>query len=167
MKTPDSQKYHILVVDDEPSVCQAIKMMLKFKGHEVQTVNGGKAALARLEHENFDLIITDYFMQGMKGDELAAIIKQDRPDQPIIMATAYAADFQLSGRPSGGVDRVLNKPFTLLELREAIAEVMSLNESQSLSAGQSDSMLDPTEVPPPFVPPPSDAGEADSGRRQV
>ena len=89
------------------------------------TVDSGQAALAMLEHNTFDLIITDYSMAGMRGNQLAATIKKCRPDQPIIMVTAFAADFQTSGKPTGGVDCVLSKPFTLTELREAIAGVMS------------------------------------------
>jgi CheY-like chemotaxis protein len=163
MKTSGNQKYQILVVDDEPMVCRALKMLLKFDGHEVQTVESGEAALALFELNHFDLIITDYSLglMGMKGDQLAATIKQRWPDQPIIMATAFAADFPPSSKPSGAVDYVLSKPFSLIELREAIACVMSRNESPSPSA----SALDPTIVRPPEVPPPSHPGEDGSGRK--
>ena len=137
MKTSDNQTYHILVVDDEPDVRQAIKMLLEYDGHEVQTVDSGEAALALLEHNTFDLIITDYSMAGMKGNQLAATVKKCRPDQPIIMVTAFAADFHPSGKPTGGVDCVLSKPFTMIELREAIARVMSLK-----------ALLPATRVPP-------------------
>src|ERR1017187_7581491 len=70
MPAPGNQVWRILVVDDEPAVCGAIKMMLKFDGHEVQTANGSKEALALLEKGKFDLITVDYAMVGMKGDEL-------------------------------------------------------------------------------------------------
>jgi CheY-like chemotaxis protein len=130
MKTCQKPGYRILVVDDEPDVRQAIKMMLEHDGHEVQTVDSGEAALALLEHNTFDLITTDYSMAGMKGNQLAATVKKCRPDQPIIMVTAFAADFHPSGKPSGGVDCVLSKPFTLIELREAIALVMSLKAAR-------------------------------------
>ena len=164
MKKPGNKTYHILVVDDEPAVSQAIKMLLEHDGHEVQTIDSGEATLGLLEHKKFDLIITDYFMQGMRGNQLAAIIKQHRPDQPIIMATAYAADFQSAGTPSGGVDLVLDKPFSLIELREAIAWVMFLKESRPPASGPSGSMLNPTKVPPPdIVPPPPPEGPG-SGR---
>ena len=166
MKTPDRQKYRILVVDDEPSVSRAIKMLLKFDGHEVQTVESGEAALALLEQHVFDLIITDYSLGlgGMKGNQLAATIKQRWPGLPVIMATAFAADFQPTGQPSGGVDCVLSKPFSQLELREAIARVMTLKASQPFSSDPSDSTLDPTKVPPPDVPPPTYPRESSPGR---
>ena len=137
MKTCQKPGYRILVVDDEPDVRQAIKMMLEHDGHEVQTVDSGEAALALLEHDTFDLIITDYSMAGMKGNQLAATVKKCRPDQPIIMVTAFAADFHPSGKPTGGVDCVLSKPFTMIELREAVARVISLK-----------ALLPATRVPP-------------------
>src|ERR1035437_1981807 len=82
MPTPGNEVRQILMVDHEPAVCGAIKMMLKFDGHAVQTADGSKAALSLLEQGKFDLIITDYSMPGMKGDELAAVIKQRLPHQP-------------------------------------------------------------------------------------
>jgi CheY-like chemotaxis protein len=124
MPAPENQVRQILVVDDEPAVCDAIKMMLKFDGHEVQTANGSKEALSLLERGKFDLITVDYALQGMKGDELAAVIKQRLPHQPIIMITAYAEMLKASGNPLTGVDCVLSKPFLLADLREATARVL-------------------------------------------
>ena len=124
MPTPGNQVRQILVVDDEPAVCDAIKMMLKFDGHTVQTADGSKAALALLEQDKFDLIIMDYSMPGMKGGELAAVIKQRLPHQPIIMITAYAEMLKSSSNPLPGVDFILSKPFSLADLREAIAGVL-------------------------------------------
>ena len=117
-------RYQILVVDDEPTVCKAIQMMLRYYGHEVQTANDGPAALVLFESGQFDLVITDYLMPEMKGDQLVTHIKGRRPGQRIIMVTAFAEDFLTHGKPTGGVDYVLNKPFSLEELRTAIAKVM-------------------------------------------
>ena len=124
MPTSGNQVRRILVVDDEPAVCDAIKMMLKFDGHEVQTANGSKEALSLLEQGKFDLVTVDYAMVGMKGDELAAIIKQRLPHQPIIMITAYAEMLKSSGNSLPGVDRIISKPFLLADLRKAITEVL-------------------------------------------
>ena len=121
--TPSPPRRRILVVDDEPFVCDAVKMMLNFDGHEVETANNGKDALAMLDKEKFDVVITDFSMPAMKGDELAAIIKARTPEQPIVMITAYAEMLQNSGNPLKGVDFVISKPFLLENLREAIAKV--------------------------------------------
>lgn len=117
-------RYQILVVDDEPTVCKAIQMMLSYYGHDVQIATDAKTGLVLFEAGHFDLVITDYLMPEMKGDRLVAQIKQWRPDQRVIMVTAFAEDFLEYGKPTGGVDYVLSKPFSLEELRTAIAEVM-------------------------------------------
>jgi len=117
-------KKRILVVDDEPFVCDAVKMMLTFDGHDVVTANDAKEALEVFEKNSFDLVITDFAMPGMKGDELAVAIKSRSPGQPVVMITAYAEMLQSSGKQLPGVDFLVSKPFLLEHLREAIATVL-------------------------------------------
>ena len=62
-------KRHLLVVDDDPSVCQAVEMILKLDGHLVETVSSGSEALSVFAPGKFDLIFTDYFMPSMTGDK--------------------------------------------------------------------------------------------------
>ena len=130
-------KKRILVVDDEPFVCDAVKMMLAFDGHDVVTANDAKEALETFAKDKFDLVITDFAMPGMKGDELAAAIKAKVPSQPVVMITAYAEMLQSSGKKLNGVDFLISKPFLLEHLREAIATV--LPEPQPKSGGKSGS----------------------------
>jgi len=125
MEEQPKARYQILVVDDEPTVCKAIQMMLTYYGHVVETAADGVKALAMYHAGAFDLIITDYLMPEMKGDQLVTEIRRCRPDQRIIMVTAFAEDFMANGKPTGGVDYVLNKPFSLDDLRTAIAQVMA------------------------------------------
>lgn len=114
----------ILVVDDEPAVCRAIKMLLQHEGHTVASANSGETGLAQFAAEPFDLVITDFFMAGMTGDQFAANLKQRCPGQPIILATASIYGSNLGDQSAAHVDYILNKPFTIAELREAIARVM-------------------------------------------
>jgi CheY-like chemotaxis protein len=123
MTEPASQQRHILVVDDEPFVCDALKMMLNFDGHIVETAGSGPEALERFQAGKFDLVITDFSMSPMKGDELAAAIKARSPNQPIVMITAYAEMLQSAGTKLPGIDFVISKPFLLENLREAISKV--------------------------------------------
>src|ERR687887_106846 len=100
---PAFTQRRILVVDDEPFVCDAVKMMLNFDGHIVETAGSAKEALAVFDEGKFDLVITDFSMPNMKGDELAAAIKARAPKQPIVMITAYAEMLEASGNPLTGV----------------------------------------------------------------
>ena len=107
MTAPAIPQRRILVVDDEPFVCDAVKMMLSFDGHVVETASNGKEALALFDKGKFDLVITDFAMPSMKGDELAVAIKARSPKQPVVMITAYAEMLQSSGNTLPGVDFVI------------------------------------------------------------
>jgi CheY-like chemotaxis protein len=117
--------WQILVVDDEPTVSEAIKMMLEHDGHKVQTANSGREALTLLEPGRFDLVTTDFSMPEMKGDALATAIKQRLPNQRILMISGNGLMSKSSGDPLTGVDLVIGKPLLLEDLREAIAKVLS------------------------------------------
>src|SRR5262249_5702963 len=112
----------ILVVDDEPFVCDAVKMMLTFDGHEVDTALSAREALERFAATPYDVVITDYSMPTMKGDELAAQIKARKPSQPGVLSAAYAEMLRAADAPMQGVDFIISKPFLLENLREAIAK---------------------------------------------
>ena len=116
--------WQILVVDDEPAVCRAIKMMLEYCGHKVQTASSGREALAMLEQGRFDLVTTDFSMPEMNGAALAIAIKQRLPNQPVLMISGNALMSQSSGNPLTGVDLVIGKPFLLDDLRKAIATIL-------------------------------------------
>ena len=115
----------ILVIDDESFVRAAVRMMLAFDGHIVETAQNGQEALALFEKGKFDVVITDLAMPLMGGDELAVAIKARDPKQPVVMITAYAETLGPSDHPPKGVDCVLSKPFLLEDLRRAIARVTS------------------------------------------
>jgi CheY-like chemotaxis protein len=119
------KKRRVLVVDDEPLVCDAVKMLLVIDGYEVETAADGNLALAKLDAGTFDLIILDFEMPGMKGDQLAAIVKQRLPKQPVIMLTAHGEMLRASGRPLTGIDLLLDKPFRLEVLRDGMAQAFA------------------------------------------
>lgn len=115
----------ILVVDDEPLVCESVEKVLAFDGHKVETATSSEAALAIFEKEKFDLVILDYEMPTMRGDKLAVAIKALAPNQPIIMITAHVESLLSSGNPLAGVDLVIGKPFDLQEFRQGIARLLT------------------------------------------
>jgi two-component system, cell cycle response regulator CpdR len=118
-------RHRILVVDDESTVRDTIKMLLQFEGHDVETAESGRDALAIIQKEKFDLILTDFAMPVMTGEELATAIKALLPKQPVGMITAYAGMLQASGEPVKGTDFLISKPFALTDLRAAIARALS------------------------------------------
>jgi CheY-like chemotaxis protein len=112
---------HILVVDDEPLVRYTVHMLLEDDGFIVEEAESGPQALAIYAPGKFDMVFTDYCMPEMKGDQLAAAIKQRSPKQPIVMITAFPEKLTSSDCPLGGVDSFICKPFEAEALRAAIA----------------------------------------------
>ncbi len=112
-----SQK-EILVVDDDDGARESIKLLLGIDGHRVTEARDGQEALGRFSRGRFDLVITDYLMPNMLGDELVHSIRYIAPEQPILMVTAY---FENLDRDMPA-DAVLSKPFGVDELRLAIAK---------------------------------------------
>ena len=111
----------ILLADDHPEVRQTVKLLLGMDQHTVAEAANGREALDLFAPDRFDLVITDYAMPEMRGDELAANIKQMAPSQPILMITGTVE--QLNGlAPS--VDGLLCKPFGFQDLRRAIAKLV-------------------------------------------
>ena len=112
----------ILLVEDQPAVRGAIALLLGLDEHTVAEAANGVEGFALFEPGRFDLVITDFDMPHMKGDELARRVKQASPRQPILMITAYAEQLGDVGNP---VDAILNKPFQLDDLRQAMAELLA------------------------------------------
>lgn len=132
MATSGKAGWRILVVDDEPLVCDSIRRMLALDGHQVEMASNGEAALALFGKGRFGLIITDYELPLMNGDELAVAIKALDPNQPIALITAYAEALQSTGAALAGVDLVISKPFDLQELRQAVNRLLTSKGSSGL-----------------------------------
>ncbi len=132
MSKPTTAPRRILVVDDEPFVCDAVRMMLAFDGHQVETAGSGKEALSLFQKGKYDVVLTDYAMPAMKGDELAVAIKALDPAQPIVLITAYAEMLKSEDNPLQGVDFIVSKPFLLENLREAIEKTTGGKQSSAV-----------------------------------
>ncbi|MDA0690929.1 MAG: sigma-54 dependent transcriptional regulator [Nitrospinae bacterium] len=110
MKNNSDKK--ILVVDDESEMRVALETTLKREGYQPVSVQDGKAAWEKIEHESFDLIISDVKMPRMDGVELLRAVKQHSPKTIVIMMTAYGdIDNAVETMKVGAFDYLL-KPFS-------------------------------------------------------
>jgi CheY-like chemotaxis protein len=107
---------HVLVVDDEGAVRDLVAGMLRHLGYTSQTAANATEALRQIETTPFDLVIADLHMPGMPGDQLANEIKRQKPALPFLLITGD----QPEGLPPT-IDRLLHKPFSLSDLREALS----------------------------------------------
>lgn len=112
----------ILLVDDQKLVRAALRMMLELDGHQVTEACDGAEALKLFTISEFDLVITDFEMPVMAGNQLAVGIKQLAPSLPILMITASEGARRGAENP---VDALLDKPLTVTDLRCAVAKLLS------------------------------------------
>ena len=112
----------ILVVDDQPVLCEILSAYLTKDSHIVEVAHDGEEALAKFSAGNFDLVITDHVMPGISGSELAATIKQRSPRTAVFLLTGFADPNGEThqGLENGAMDQVLSKPISQIELRKAI-----------------------------------------------
>lgn len=122
---PDSQP-HILVVDDDPLVTQLIVDTLTWEGYRLDSAPNGVAALEKIRHQRYDLILSDLHMPQLNGVGLYLALTQhsDRLSERIIFLTGSTGSSELhrflkeTGLP------VLRKPFTLVELQQLVRRVL-------------------------------------------
>jgi CheY-like chemotaxis protein len=119
---PVTRGKRILIVEDQESLRGYLRMMLEMEGYQVSEASNGAEALKLFPIGEFDLVITDFQMPVMEGNELAVNIKQLAPSVPILMVTASERARRDAGNP---VDALLNKPFTVAELQCALEKLLS------------------------------------------
>lgn len=109
---PEAQSGTILCVDDEPGILSALRRVFRAKGFQVQIAEGGKAGLALLEEQAFDLVISDMRMPEMDG---AAFLEQVRlrwPDSMRLLLTGYAdINAVMAAINKGEIYRYIGKPW--------------------------------------------------------
>jgi CheY-like chemotaxis protein len=118
-----SRSLNVLVVDDEPSVCQVVSRYLTGDGHRVETASNGREGLEKFRAGQFDVVITDRAMPEMGGDQLASAIKQMVPGISIVMMTGFGDLMKDVGEEPEGIDFVLSKPLELSNLREVFTKI--------------------------------------------
>ncbi|MCK5088327.1 MAG: response regulator, partial [Melioribacteraceae bacterium] len=81
----------VLIVDDEKTLRDSLKIVLEEEGYETDTSGDGLEALDKIQQEDFDIVITDIKMPNLDGMELLEKASQIRPDTFFIIMTAYAS----------------------------------------------------------------------------
>lgn len=123
----------ILVVDDEPDLCEILCFNLESEGFGAERAYSAESALQLMgQGERFDLVLLDVMMERMSGFEMAREMRTRGIDTPVIFLTARAAEEdQLDGFASGG-DDYITKPFSMEELLARLNATMrrSFNEDR-------------------------------------
>ena len=123
-------KKRILIVDDEEFVAFTLREGLeKLPQCEVEVTMSGQQALKLFAERPFDLLVTDYKMPDLNGVLLASQIQQQYPGTGIIMITAYSHDLIQEPSAAASIQRFLNKPIKLAEIRDVALETLALQDS--------------------------------------
>lgn len=118
----------VLVIDDDPGMTDLISFSLTDRGYQVVVSFAMEVALGQFEHMNYDLVITDIFMNGMGGIEGIQRIRSMQPNTKIIaISGGYASmtpEKALQAASKIGADAALAKPFTAEELEQAVSGLL-------------------------------------------
>ena len=114
----------ILVVDDEEQMRDLLVKVLERKGYQVSVCGNGVDALAFLEREPADLVVTDVRMPGLSGMEALRAIKELNPDIVVIIMTAFGSIDQAVQAVKEGAYDYINKPFKIDEMLLTIEKAL-------------------------------------------
>ncbi|NQU09748.1 sigma-54-dependent Fis family transcriptional regulator, partial [bacterium] len=117
----------VLVADDEPNMRTTLAPILKAAGFDSVLADSAAAALARLEEESFQVLLTDARMPGMDGYQLLTEVRQRYPRLPVVMITAYATPKLAVQAIRNGAADYLSKPFDPEELVHVLRRVLQGN----------------------------------------
>jgi two-component system OmpR family response regulator len=110
------RSYRILVVDDEPSIVDAVATALRYEGFEVEEATTGRAALAAIAREEPDLVVLDWMLPDLEGIEVGRRLRDQGYKTAILFLTAKdAVENKVEALRAGGDDYV-TKPFSLAEV---------------------------------------------------
>jgi two-component system response regulator PilR (NtrC family) len=115
---------HILVVDDERSICELLEITFRKEGHRVEVANSVETARRKIDSQIFDIIISDIRMPGASGVDLLKITKEVSPSTVFILITGVPTVETAIAALNAGADRYVIKDHDLVDqLRRAVQQV--------------------------------------------
>ena len=134
---------NILVADDDLSIRQMLRTLLRREGHSVTLAKDGAAALAQLQKHNFDLVLMDVHMPRMGGLEVLTKVREQGKHPKVIVLTADNTPETVLRAVQEQAHQYVTKPFGARQLQEAV--------SDALSAGESGGMIEVVSASPQWV----------------
>ncbi|HKM82897.1 MAG TPA: sigma-54 dependent transcriptional regulator [Candidatus Acidoferrum sp.] len=124
LKEAGREMVHILVVDDEKSICELLEITFRKEGHRVEIANSVEAARRKLESSLYDIIISDVRMPGETGVELLRFAREVAPDAYFVLITGVPTLETAIAAANEGANRYVIKDHDLMaQLRVAVQEV--------------------------------------------
>jgi two-component system response regulator HydG len=115
----------LLIVDDEEIALRNLQHVMEKEGYQVTATQSGAAAVARLEKQGFDVVLTDLRMEGVDGMDVLKTSRELQPDAEVIFITGYATAESAVQALKHGAFYYIAKPFRLDEVRKVVAEALA------------------------------------------
>lgn len=115
-----SDKTEVMILDDEPIVCERLKTFLEKKGVLTETFTNSQNALERIKEKSFDVIVTDLKMEGATGLDVLREVKRGDYNSEVIIITGYGPFESLREAEAVGVFDYIAKPFVMSDLYSRI-----------------------------------------------
>jgi DNA-binding response OmpR family regulator len=116
---------HVLLIEDEPNISEAIRFILSRDGCTVTTLNDGAGLAETLSKDLPDLVILDLMLPGISGMELLVRLRADpaTQDLPVMMLTAKGQGRDREAAERAGADLFMTKPFSNDDFRAAVRQL--------------------------------------------
>jgi diguanylate cyclase (GGDEF)-like protein len=119
-----AHKIRILIVDDDPLVLELLGISIGSFGFESVAANNGREAIAILQKEEFEIVITDMMMPEVDGMQLLEHVKKNYPWTDVIVVTGYTGTFSYMDVIRAGASDFISKPFNTDELEAKINRII-------------------------------------------
>jgi len=113
-------KKRVLILDDEPIVCERLRPALEKVGLYVETFVDSQRAIDRLSEERFDILVTDLKMGKPTGLDVLHYVQEHAPTTKVIIITGFATVETARAAMKGGAVDFIAKPFKISQLRDLI-----------------------------------------------
>jgi len=118
----------VLLLDDEPIVCERLKPALEKLGFYVESYTESQKAVDRVMEEQFDVLVTDLKMQKPDGLEVMEFVRQHSPGTRVIIITGFATVETATETMKSGAADFIAKPFRIRDLCDLIVDLTSKGE---------------------------------------
>ena len=122
----------ILIVDDEPNICEILEFNLANEGYEITTAHSAEEALKKLTSEH-SLILLDVMIGGISGYKLAETLRRNANSTPIIFLTAKDTENDMLTGFSVGGDDYISKPFSIKEVLARVKAVLKRQKTEKVN----------------------------------
>ncbi|HEX4981028.1 MAG TPA: response regulator transcription factor [Ilumatobacteraceae bacterium] len=135
MQDTDIGEQRVLVVDDEHSIVDAVSTALRYEGFTVDTAMSGRSAIAAVQEGSFDLIVLDVMLPDVDGFDIAARLRADGIETPILFLTARSGLDDKAIAFKLGADDYVTKPFSLAEIVMRVRAILRRSTNARDPAG--------------------------------